>query len=131
MVVLFSKKQSNYVQQNLIDILKSIPDPTIRRLAKHSKDHVKVIGDIHRSQWIAENPFGLFWFKIKGQQNNQNIPYLSSVHIYVCYRLLHFNSISMSYTPGYCIAPNPIPNTDLPDLTGLMGHWEYAGISFD
>lgn len=130
MTVTFSKQASNYHPQNLIDILQYIPDKNIRDLAKHSKDSIKVIGDIHRSQFIADKP-GLFWFKIKGYKNGEEVPGLSSVHIFVCFRQFRLDKKKKKYIPAKkCINPKPFPGTDIADITRLFGTWEFVDITY-
>lgn len=121
MVVSFSKEKSNYSQRNILDILYSINDPNIQYIlnSPNVSDIIIVSGDIHKSQFISDNIYDNFWFKIKAYINHQEIYYLSSVHFYVCYNI------------GYmCINP-PVDNRGLPIMKGLKGRWELTGISFN
>jgi hypothetical protein len=133
MVVKFSKQNSNYIQQNIIDILQTtVPDKKINKLAndKNDNNYIKIIGDIHRSQMTIDNPYGLFWFKIKAYEDGKELYLLSAVHIYVCFRLMKFIKKKNGYFPGECIIPYNIPGTDLPDISRLVGHWEFAKITY-
>ena len=130
MTVIFSKQHSNYHPQNLIDILQSIPDKTIKKLANDPVDYVKVIGDIHRSQFIADKP-GLFWFKIKGYKDGKEVTEISSVHIYVCFRRMRYDKKGNKYISfKKCINPRPFEGTDIADITRLFGAWEYVDITY-
>jgi len=130
MAVTFSKKESNFNKQNLADLLSTVPDKTINYLINHPTDYIKVVGDIHNSQWTADNPKGLYWFKIKGVKNGEDIPELRSIHIYVCFRQFKCDKKTSKYMPGKCIVPKMIGNTGLPDLSGLFGSWEFSKITY-
>ena len=130
MTVIFSKQASNYHPQNMIDLLQTIPDKTIHALANHKDNYVKVIGDIHRSQFIPDRP-GQYWFKIKGYKNGLEIPELASVHIYVCFRRFIYDKGTEMYIPSKrCINPYPYPDTDVADITRLFGAWEFLDITY-
>lgn len=124
MVVSFSKQYSNYTHENLYNLLWSIPDDRIHSLVIHPVDYIKVIGDIHRSQWTSDNPSGHYWFKIKAYENGFNVPDLNSVHIYVCFREYSLNKRTKVYVPKKCI--NPPTKTNVADVRGLFGVWEYV-----
>jgi hypothetical protein len=128
MVVIFTKQNSNYTQQNIIDVLSVINHPTINYLIHSQRDYIKVVGDIHRSQFTSDNPQNYFWFKIQGYMNDFLIPDFKAVHIYVCFRQMQFNYNTRQYVMGGCI--NPEGHTDIADISGLMGFWEFKKITF-
>ena len=128
MVVIFSKQNSNYTQQNIIDILSVINHPTINFLIHSQRDYIKVVGDIHRSQFTSDNPENFYWFKIQGYMNDFVIPEFKAVHVYVCFRQMQFNYNTRQYVMGGCI--NPESRTDIADISGLMGFWEFKKITY-
>ena len=128
MVVIFSKQNSNYTQQNIIDILSVINHPTINYLIHSQRDYIKIVGDIHRSQFTSDNPQNYFWFKLQGYMNDFLIPELKAAHVYVCFRQMSLNYNTGQYVMGGCI--NPEGRTDVADISGLMGFWEYKKITF-
>ena len=128
MVVIFSKQNSNYTQQNIIDILSVINHPTINYLLHSQRDYIKIVGDIHRSQFTSDNPQNYFWFKLQGYMNDFLIPELKAAHVYVCFRQMSLNYNTGQYVMGGCI--NPEGRTDVADISGLMGFWEYKKITF-
>lgn len=128
MVVVFSKQNTNYNQQNIIDILKMIRDPTIQYLIRHPVDTLTVFGDIHNSQWTSDNPKNHYWFKIKGFSSTIDTSFLSSIHIYVCFRL--YKIIKGRYIPQKCINPPMKKQTDIADISKLTGFWEFVRITY-
>jgi hypothetical protein len=130
MVVVFSKQFSNYNQQNIVDLLNTVPDHNINYLINHPTDHIKVMGDIHRSQITSDNPNNNFWLKIRGLSSEFDTGYLNSVHIFVCFREYNYNKRARSYTPGKCINPSLKSGTDLADISQLSGYWEFVKITF-
>lgn len=129
MVVKYSKEVSNYNKQNLYDLLINVPDQYISELAKYNSEkyYIKIMGDIHRSQYISGSN-NLFWFKIKGYSDGKEIPEFNSIHIYVCFRLFNFKN--SNYILGKCVIPDVIKETDLPNISNLMGFWEFRDISY-
>lgn len=130
MTVKFSKKHSNYNQMNMIQLLNRIPDDFIRYLVNHPTDYIKIMGDIHRSQYSSDNPKNNFWFKIKGYSNDIEIPHLKSIHIYVCFQLYTYNPKYKKYVHDKCINPPTKEHTDLADVDNLTGFWDFANISY-
>ena len=127
MVVIFTKQKSNYNQQNIIDILSVVNHPTINHLIHSPRDYIRVVGDIHRSQFTSDNPQNYFWFKIQAFVNDMAIPELNAVHIYVCFQQYVFNYRTKQYILGSCI--NPEGSTDIADISGLMGFWQFKKIT--
>jgi hypothetical protein len=128
MVVYFSKQQSNYTHDNIITLLQYIPEQGISYLANHMTDFIIVKGDIHRSQYSSSNPDNYFWFKIEGYQDGQEIRFIRSIHIFVCFRLYEYSYNERGYIAGECI--NPESYTDIADVSNLIGQWEFAGITY-
>lgn len=125
MVVLFTKQNSNYHQQNLIDLLFVSGDPLIAHMINDPDGVIQIIGDIHYSQWTHDNPNHYYWFKVTGLYKAKIVPELEAVHVYVCFRKL--NKFSQ---PMECINPPRHPGSDAADIRGLRGYWEYRGISY-
>lgn len=130
MTVTFSKEQSNYNRKNLVYLLENIPDKNIKSLATHPVDSIKVMGDIHNTQWTADNPRGLYWFRIKGTKDGKDVESVKSVHIYVCFRQFEYDRKTQKYIPAKCIVPKMIGNSGLPDISRLFGSWEFSKITY-
>lgn len=116
-MIIFSRNNSNYDQQNMRDMLLTTRDPVINEIINHPRDTITVVGDIHRSQMILSNVNNLFWFKITATQNGQDVLYLRSFHFYVCFRP-YFGNIPAKY----CV--NPPEYRGIADVTGYYGVWE-------
>lgn len=132
MVVKFSKQNSNYTQQNIIDILSvvSMQNPLIYNLMMSPNDYILVQGDIHRSQFTSDNINNNYWFKIKGYINDFPVAELSAAHVYVCFRKIIFNYINQQYVIGGCVNPRPYKGTDLADISNMRGTWEFVKITY-
>jgi len=130
MTVTFSKQHSNYNPQNLVDMLSNIPNDFIKGIVNHPTDYVKVIGDIHRSQMTSDNPKNNYWFKIKIYVDGENVPEFNSVHIYVCFRTYVYLPKKRIYKPGKCTNPRETMGTDIADISGIVGYWEYVKITY-
>jgi hypothetical protein len=133
MVVKFSKQDSNYTQQNIIDILTvaSMQNPLIYNLMMSPYHYILVEGDIHRSQFTADNTKNNFWFKIKGFTNDGfPMAELAAAHIYVCYRKIVFDYRTQQYVIGGCVNPRPIKGTDIADINRMRGTWEFVKITY-
>jgi len=118
MVVEFSKKNPNFNKFIITNLIATIPDMEINELAYSQKDYVKVVGDIHKSQWTADNVYDRFWFKLEGYRNGVKIPRLKAVHVYVC-----------AYVNGYCVNPPVKYGTDLP-TNSESAFWMFSDISY-
>lgn len=127
MNVIFSKKSSNYSKDNIRYILQQASqfDNELYSVFNNPNYEILVMGDIHRSQYISENVYNNYWFTIRiNTKNIKAIPILSSIHIYVCFRLMdRFNNLLD------CI--NPPSHNDIADISKLYGYWEYVGITKD
>jgi len=133
MVVKFSKQNSNYTQQNIIDILSvaSMQNPLIYNLMMSPHNYILVEGDIHRSQFTADNTKNNFWFKIKGfTSDGMPLAELSAAHIYVCFRKIIFDYRTQQYVIGGCINPRPFKGTDLADISRMRGTWEFVKMTY-
>ena len=133
MVVKFSKQQSNYTQQNIIDVLSvaSMENPLIYNLMMSPYDYILVEGDVHRSQFTADNTWNNFWIKIKGfTSDGFPIPELKAAHIYLCFRNIVFDYRSRQFIIGGCINPPEKKGTDIADISQLRGTWEFVRITY-
>jgi hypothetical protein len=128
MVVYLSKEESNYTHENIVTLLQNIPEQGINFLSNHPTDFIIVKGDIHRSQYSSSNPSNYYWFKIQGFQNGEEIMSIRSIHIFVCFRLYRYSKNTEGYVAGECV--NPESYTDIADVSGLVGQWEFAGITY-
>ena len=135
MVVSFSKKKSNYSKDNIVKVLFQAAqfDNNLYAYINSKNYIVKIEGDIHRSQWTADNRKNNYWIKIK-VYNLDMIPQpgYDSIHIYVCFQTiyLNYNTNPPSYIIGNCINPPPIKGTDLADINEVTGFWSYVNISY-
>lgn len=124
----FTKQYTNYHQQNIIDLLRNINHPIIIQALNHSKQVIQVIGDIHRSQFLANNPEEYFWLRIKiFDETGYVIAGYESIHIFVAFRLLNFNN--GKYMIGRSINPPTKENTDIADISKFVGFWEFRKIT--
>jgi hypothetical protein len=112
----------NYTLVNIINILYGID--RISEMLQNPEFNIIVLGDIHRTQFIAGKKFP--WLTIKGMLNNQMV--LPSTHIYVCYRFLYTPNGYQQY--GECFAPDQyIPNMRH-DNELIIGRWEFNDITY-
>jgi hypothetical protein len=102
----------------------------IINLVYSPNDYLLVEGDIHKSQYIASNKSGNYWFKVKGYINDELVPELASIHIFVCWRKYVYDYATKGFVLGKCINPKPYYGTDIPDISRLKGYWEYVDITF-
>lgn len=133
MVLKFSKKNSNYNKQNIVDVLMQASqiDYKIYNFINSNNFIVKVEGDIHRSQWTSDNTNNNYWIKIKVYDSNMMpISDYSALHIYVCFQTILYNYQSNSFIFGKCINPPAIKGTDIADISSMNGHWSFVNISY-
>lgn len=125
---------NNYNQQNMIDILSvaSMNNPLIYNLMMDPYAYILVDGDIHRSQWTADNTSNNYWFKIKGfTADDFPIAELKAAHIYVCFRNFTFNYMTQQYgIDKSCYNPAPYKGTDIADIDNLNGVWAFVNITY-
>jgi hypothetical protein len=134
MVVKFSKENTNYSKENIVQVLSqaSLMEPKIHKYMMSNKYILKVEGDIHRSQWTADNTLNNYWFKIKVYDDDMNlVPDFSAVHIYVCFQTTYFDYNTQQYLFGNCINPPPKKNTDIADISSVVGFWAFVNISYN
>lgn len=126
MNVVFTKEETNYTKENIEQIINSISfTDSLRGIYNNSNYKIMVMGDIHRSQFISENINNNFWFTIKIKTLNHTVvPLDTSIHIYVCFRLIDYNGNRLN-----CVNPLPYKNTDIADIRDLYGYWEYVGMT--
>ena len=133
MVVKFSKQNSNYTKQNIIDILTvaSMQNQLIYNLMVAPYDYILVEGDIHRSQYTHDNTYNNYWIKIKGfTSEGYPIQSLKAAHIYLCFRQIEYDYQLRNYIIGNCINPPEKSGTDLADISQMRGTWEFVKITY-
>jgi len=135
MVVHFSKQKSNYSKDNIVKVLFQACqfDNNLYAYINSNDYIVKVEGDIHRSQWTADNTNNNYWFKVKVYDlDMMPQPGYSAIHIYVCFQTmyLNYNANPPSFFLGQCINPPAIDGTDLADISSVTGFWSYVNISY-
>lgn len=123
-MIRFTKQNTNYHHQNIIDLLRTINNPVIQNALNDSKKVIQVIGDIHRSQFLADNPEEYYWLRIQIFDNTgQVIAGYEGIHIFVSFRLFYFQN--GKYIMGQSINPPSKKNTDIADISDLFGFWEF------
>lgn len=124
-MIKFTKQNTNYHHQNIIDLLHNINDPVIQNAIKEdSKEIIQIMGDIHRSQFLADNPENYFWLRIQVlNENGEFIPGYEGIHIFVCFRLLNIQN--GKYVIGQCINPPTQGKGDIANISKLFGFWEF------
>lgn len=133
MVLTFSKKNTNYNKQNIVDVLMqaSQKDPTIYSFINSNKYIVKVEGDIHRSQWTSDNTNNNYWIKIKIYDSDMNVvDGYNALHIYLCFQTIVYNYQINQYIFGSCLNPAPKKGTDIADISNKSGYWAFVDISY-
>ena len=133
MVVRFSKQKSNYNQQNIVDIIAtaSIKNPLLYQLMMSPTHTLLVQGDIHNSQYTYDNIKNNYWFKLKGyDENGVLIPELRAAHIYVCFVQMVYDYKKQQYKTSACYNPPPKKGTDIADISGVVGLWQYVRITY-
>ncbi len=133
MVVKFSKNNSNYTRQNIIDILTvaSMQNQLIYNLMMSPYDYILVEGDIHRSQYTHDNTYNNYWLKVKGFSGDGfPIASLKAAHIYLCFRQIQYDYNMRNYIIGECINPPEKRGTDIADISQLRGTWEFVKITY-
>lgn len=133
MVVKFSKNNSNYSKDNIIQVLyqASQVDNNIYNFIVSNNYILKVEGDIHRSQWTSDNTQNNYWLKIKVFDLNMNPqPGYTALHIYVCFQTLYYDYVSNNFLQGNCINPPPKDGTDIADISLTTGYWSFVNISY-
>ena len=129
MTILFTKQHTNYHHQNIIDLVSSINDPVIQNAILDTKNHIKIFGDIHRTQFLSDNPEQYYWVRLS-VNDEYGIPIIgyNGIHIFVCFRLFQYKN--GSYIKGECINPPSLNNTDIADITQIFGGWEFRKITY-
>lgn len=124
---------NNYTRQNIIDILSvaAMQNPLIYNLMMSPYDYILVEGDIHRSQFTADNTKNNFWIKIKGFTGDDfPIPELKAAHIYLCFRNIVFDYRSQQFIIGGCTNPEPYKGTDIANISQMNGTWEFVKMTY-
>jgi len=125
-----SQGQKNFNEENIIQIIKHINDPVIQNALDSNENEIRINGEIHASQFTSDNPENFFWFRLSvHDKNGHYIIGDSSLHIFVCFRLLNIKT-NRFYPSKNCINP-PVKNgTDIANIDGLFGFWEYKKITY-
>ena len=120
------RSNKNFHPNNIERIIRSLNDSRIQYWIQNG--NVVVDRDIHRSQMTVGN--SNFWLKLEVRDIDNNlIPGLASLHIYLCFRQWNGPIYSNRNPMNNCIIPPTISGTDLPDVEqGLMngGWWEFV-----
>ena len=129
----FSKQNSNYTRQNIVNVITqaSYKDSKLRQYVMDSNNYIIFIdGDIHRSQWTADNTYNNYWIKVKVFDSKwKPIPGYKALHIYVCYKYFRYDPNIKGYISN-CINPPPTQeHGPIADIRGLNGYWEFVNIT--
>lgn len=129
MTIVFTKQNTNYNHDNIKTLIESIPDPIIQHAIYNEKQIVKIHGDIHKSQFLTDNPENYYWLRLSiTDEYGMPIIDYSGVHLFLCFRLLKY--VKHKYITGPCINPPSLNNTDIADISNLFGVWEFRKITY-
>lgn len=126
MIWFSGNENKNFSIQNMTNIIFYLNIPNLNYYINDRESSVEVIGNIHRSQWTSDNPKHNYWVRVM-VKDREGYPVigLSTLHIFVCYRLYNQVQFSNDVTRGKCIKPEPIrEGSDYPDVSRLFGNWE-------
>ena len=115
----------NYNENNMINIIFNLNIPELNYYINDEIAEVEVKGNIHRSQWTSDNPEHNYWVRVMVKDAG-GLPVLglSTLHIYLCYRVYNKVHYSNQYMLGNCIKPEPLNGGDYPDVSKYFGNWE-------
>ncbi len=120
----------NYIEQNILDIIRSINEPIIQDAFNDEHDRIMVHGPIHRSQKTIDNPEKYYWLRISiTDKNNNIIPGYGGIHIFLCFQLWYWNN--NNYILGECITPEPYLNQDIANVENLLGFWRFIRFTYE
>ena len=129
MTIRFVPQGKNYHPENIKQIIENINEPVVKDAVKSEKKEVRVIGDIHYTQWTSDNPENHYWFRFSvHDENGDAITGYSGIHVFVCFRVWDFHN--GKFKPGKCIRPNPYKGGDVADISNLYGGWEMKKITY-
>jgi len=116
----------NFNIQNMSNIIYQLNIPKLNYYIDHPFTSVEVKGNIHRSQWTSDNPDHNYWVRVSvTDENGYPVIGLSTLHIFLCYRIYNQVQYSNQIYKGKCIKPEPIrEGSDYPDVSRLFGNWE-------
>jgi len=123
-------EEKNFNIQNMFNIIFNLNIPGLNYYINDMNSQVEVKGLIHRSQWTSDNPLHNYWIRVMvTDENGFPVAELSSLHIFLCYRIINsnFNGTTYSnnqYYQGECIIPESLNNGDYPDVSKYFGNWE-------
>ena len=121
MVVFFSSKYSEKTKRNIFQILQHLPlslDPF-----KNENINIEILGDIHRSHFIAAFP-NMYWLRIHvyKKKGDKWTKIINSAHIYLRYHIGSLDGLKRQYINP----PSHQHNSYLPDTSKFpKGNWEY------
>ena len=126
MIWFSGNKNKNFNEQNMTKIIYYLNIPGLNYYINDQYAQVEVIGNIHRSQWTSDNPDHNYWVRVMVKDAG-DLPVLglSTLHIFLCYRVYNQVQYSNQVYKGACIIPEPVrEGSDYPDVSRLFGNWE-------
>jgi len=122
-------EEKNFNTQNMMNVIFNLRIPNLNQYINDPNSQVEVRGLIHRSQWTSDNPQHNYWIRVMvTDQTGYPVPELSSIHVFLCYRLINSShngaTYSNQYYRGECIKPEPLNGGDYPDVSKYFGNWE-------
>lgn len=131
MIWFSGNKNKNFNEQRMINIIYNLNILNLNYYINNPYAQVEVMGNIHRSQWTSDNPDHNYWVRVSVKdENGYPVVELSTLHIFLCYRLYNQVQYSNEIYRGECIKPEPVrKGSDYPDVSRLFGNWEAIGWS--
>jgi len=116
----------NFNEQHMVNIIYNLNIPQLNYYINDQFASVEVKGNIHRSQWTSDNPKHNYWVRVSvNDQDGFPVVGLSTLHIFLCFRVWNKVQYSNDFSRGKCIKPEPIrEGSDYPDVSKLLGNWE-------
>jgi len=116
----------NFNTMHMGNIIFNLNIPGLNYYINHQFASVEVKGNIHRSQWTSDNPNHNYWVRVS-VNDAEGFPVvgLSTLHIFLCYRVWTKVQFSGQMIRGQCVKPEPVrQGSDYPDVSRLFGNWE-------
>jgi len=115
----------NFNEQTIKTMIYYLHIPNLNYYINHQFASVEVKGNIHRSQWTSDNPNHNYWIRVSvSDENGYPVIGLSTLHIFLCFRLYKTVQYSNQLSRGECIKPKSVQGSDYPDVSRLFGDWE-------
>jgi hypothetical protein len=110
----------------MTNIIYNLNVPQLNYYINHPYASVEVKGNIHRSQWTSDNPNHNYWVRVSvNDQEGFPVVGLSTLHIFLCFRIWNQVQYSGQMIKGQCVKPKPVrEGSDYPDVSKLFGNWE-------